>query len=299
MFVFLNIYVKNMTSGQRKIKKAIIVLIVFSFLVIVHHILFPKTMEPCFNGILDLGEDKIDCGGICVKECPAPLIPPEVNQIEVKWVKFVEDNGKYDLVAKIFNNNSSWGLSLLDYRFVIFGKNGEMLKTEKKETYIMPKGLLDNDISKYVIESNFAVDFDISRIEIEMSNYNWEEIKDSRDLSDFSSMTISVINEKGEYLEDESGFYYVYGETKNNSQYVFGRVDIYIVIFDKNDNIIAVGETDQWTVSDGGVREFRKFWNNPFQGEIDHIDYNAQTNVFDLANFMKDFGTGEKYIIPR
>ncbi|MCK4592311.1 hypothetical protein KAT63_02610 [Candidatus Parcubacteria bacterium] len=289
-----------MTSGQREIKKAIIISIVLFIVIITHYLMFPKITEPCFNGVLDIGEEKVDCGGICAKECPPPSAPPNIDEIGIEWVKFIKDDeNSYDLVAKIVNSNSSWGISSADYRFVVYGYNGEIIKTGKNETYIMPRGFLKEEGIKYIIEDDFKPNFNVKKVGIELFNYVWKEIKDSRDLPDFSTKVIDIKDKKDGYITDEPEFYYVFGVTKNASKYSFYRVDIDVIIYNANDEPIAVGKTNQWTVSGGGGWEFKIFWNKPFLSDIDYIDYEAQTNVFDSANFMKDFGTGEKYMIPR
>ena len=289
-----------MTSGQRKIKKAIIVSIVLFIIIIIHQFMFPEISEPCFNGVFDIGEEKVDCGGICVEECPPPPAPPKVDEISIEWVEFIKDGeNNYDFAAKIINNNSLWGVSSLNYRFVVYRNNGEMIKTEKIKTYIMPKGFLKEEGVKYIIEDNFKTNLKIEKVNIELSDYIWKEIKDLRDLPDFNAKIISIKDRKDGYITDGPEFYYIYGVTKNASKYSFYKVDIDVIIYNSSDEPIAVGKTNQWTVPGKGGWEFRIFWNEPFLVDIDYIDYEAQTNVFDSTNFMKDFGTGEKYIIPR
>lgn len=289
-----------MTNSQRIIKKTAIMLTFIIFVLILYKLMFPAVPEPCFNGVFDIGEDKIDCGGICQKKCPLPPTPPDVNEIKIEWSEFIKDGeSNYDLAAKIINNNSSWGVSSVDYVFLIYKKNGEIIKTEKDKTYIMPKGFLEEEGVKYIIRENFKSNFEIEKIEIELSDYTWKEIKDPRDISNFNSKIISIKDKKEDYVHDGPEFYYVYGVTKNVSRYSFYRVDIDVVVYGKSGRPIAVGKTNQWTVAGGNGWEFRIFWNYPFSESIGYIDYQTQTNVFDSENFMKEFGTGEKYTIPR
>ncbi|MCK5084767.1 MAG: hypothetical protein KAQ64_03880 [Candidatus Pacebacteria bacterium] len=289
-----------MTSGQRTIKKAIIILIILFIIIITHQLMFPKIPEPCFNGVLDIGEEKVDCGGVCIKKCPSPPTPPKVDDIRIEWVKFVKDGENYyDLVAKISNSNPSWGVSSVNYRFVVYSDDGEMIKTEKNKTYIMPKGFLKEEGVKYIIEDNFKLNLNINKVDIELFDHAWNEIKDSRDLPDFNSKVVYIKDKKNGYVTDGPEFYYVYGVTENASKYSFRVVDVNVVAYNANNEPIAVGKTNQWDMLGGGGWEFRIFWRESFSGEINYIDYEAQTNVLDTANFMKDFGTGERYIIPR
>jgi hypothetical protein len=291
-----------MTSSQRLIKKAIIMFTVAIIILVIYKLLFPPIPEPCFNGIYDIGEDKVDCGGICQKICPPPPMPPNVSEIKIISSDFVRDGeNNYDLVAKIINNNSSWGVSSVDYVFLIYKKNGEIIKTKKESTYIMPNGFLEEDGIKYIIQDNFKSDSEIEKVDIELSesSFIWKEIKDPRDIPNYNSKIINIKDKKGEFILGDNEFYYVYGVTENSSRYSFYRVDINVVIYNSNGKPIAVGKTNQWTVSGGSGWEFRIFWDNPFSKDIDLIDYQAQTNVFDSENFMEEYGTGERYMIPR
>lgn len=289
-----------MTNIQRIIKKTIIVFTALFIVFIFYKFMFPPAIEPCFNKTFDIGEEKVDCGGICAKNCPLPPTPPDVSEIKIEWVEFIKDGeNNYDLAAKIINSNSLWGISSINYAFLIYGKNGEIIKTETEKTYIMPNGFLQEEGIKYILKENYKPNFEIEKIEIGLSEYIWKEVKDLRDISDFNSKIININDKQNDYISDGPEFYYVFGVTKNSSKYSFYRVDIDVVIYNKNGKPIAAGKTDQWTVSGGEGWEFRIFWNNSFSDSVGYVDYQAQTNVFDSANFMKDFGTGEKYMIPR
>ncbi|MBW6440492.1 FxLYD domain-containing protein [Patescibacteria group bacterium] len=289
-----------MSKGQRLIKQSMILAIFITSLIMLYKILFPPVIEICFNSLLDLGEEKIDCGGICAKKCPPPLMPPDASDISLKFIDYVQDGeGSYDLVARISNSNVSWGLSSLGYRFQIFDENGNLTNSEDRETYIMPSGFIKDETGKYVIYDNFKYEGEISDIKIQLFDYVWNEIKDSRELLDYNVEIIQIKNTYGEFVEEGPEQYYVYGETKNNSRYSFYNVDIAVVVFDENDDVIGAGITEQATMASGDGWEFRIFWLNEFKNEIDHIDYEAQTNIFNGFNFMKEYGTGESYSIPR
>ena len=289
-----------MSNGQRLIKKMIIITILVSSLLIANRILFPPKIEVCFNGQQDIGEEKIDCGGVCSKKCPPPNRPPEVTDINIEWIKYVQNGeNNYDLIAKISNKNTSWGLASLGYRFLIYNNKNELIKSEDQITYIMPSGFVKNDKGKYIVYDNYSFKENIEKVDIELFDFNWKEIKDERELPDYNVDIIQIKNTYGELIEDGTGSYLVYGETKNTSRHNFRKVDIIVVIFDNRNEIIAVGKTEQETMAAGNGWEFRIFWNEPFSGAVDRIDYEAQTNIFNEYNFMKEYGTGEKYLVPR
>jgi len=290
---------KNMTKGQRIFKKMFIIAIILLILIGLCFLLFSDKPDKCLNGVLDAGEERVDCGGVCEKKCP--LILPDVSQIEVDWVEFVQDGeNRYDLVAKITNKNSSWGVTSVYYRFLIYDDEGNVAKTDFENTYIMPKGFLKEEGKKYIIENNYVFNSEIEKVDIEFEDYDWREVKDALDLVHFNSKIIEIEQEDYGFSEPIFGDYYVFGVANNTSKYIFDRVDISVVLFDKNNRLIAAGKTNHWTLGSDEKREFKIFWKNPIQGEVDYVDYIAQTNVFDSdSNLIDDITTGKEYLTPR
>lgn len=288
-----------MTKGQRILKKMFIIIIILLVPTVLYLLLFPNKPDVCFNGILDFDEERIDCGGACEKICP--LILPDVSQIDVDWVEFVQDGkNRYDLVAKITNKNSSWGVFSVYYRFVIYDNAGNITKTDFENTYIMPKGFLKEDGKKYIIENNYVLNTKIEKVYIEFEDFDWREVKDALDLAHVNFKVIEVEQENRGFPELTFGSYFVSGVAKNTAKYTFDRVDIAVVLFDKNNHLIAAGKTNHWTLGSDEKREFMIFWKNPIQGEVDYIDYIAQTNIFSSdANLLDDITTGNEYLTPR
>ena len=287
-----------MTEAKRKIKKLSIIGVVLFFIIITAWILFKPEERTCFNGIKDVGEEGIDCGGFCEKECPPPDKPPIVEDISIKWAKFVEDGeNNYDLVAEISNNNESWGVSSVNYVFNIYDKKGEIIDTVSGKSYVMPKGFLKSSESRYIIENDFKTSEDIEKVRLELYNFNWREVKNLRELPELDVEIIRITNKDHGFIEDGKEFYYAFGVTENISKYSFFKVDINIVIFDDYGELVAAGKTDQWTLKSGDGWEFKIFWTSPFSETIGMVNYEAQTNVFNISNFINVYGTGEKYTI--
>ncbi|MEA1936519.1 MAG: hypothetical protein U9N04_00165 [Patescibacteria group bacterium] len=289
-----------MTDIQRKLKKLFIAGVVLSITVSVVWIAFKPEERVCFNGVRDFGEDGIDCGGICAKVCPPNLRPPQVSDIKVEWIKFVPDGkNNYDLVAKLLNNNENWGLSVLNYEFVVYNRQGVIIDSVKNQTFIMPKGFLKNKGKRYIIKNDFKTSENIEKIDLVLSNFNWNEVKDLRDLPELNAEIIKIRNKKYGFVDEKEDFYYASGITENISKHSFFYIDINVILFNENNEPIAVGKTDQWTLEANSGWQFEIRWKNPFFEDVDYADFDAQTNIFNMNNFMKERMTGEKYIIPR
>jgi hypothetical protein len=289
-----------MTENQRMLKKLSIIGLILSFIIVAGLFSVSPEEQRCFNGIRDVDEEGIDCGGICKKKCPPLPKPPSVSDIEVEWVKYIEDGkGNYDLVASLSNSNERWGVSSVDYKFTVFNEGGKIIGARKDQMYIMPRGFLEGKGTKYLVENNFKTEEKIGKVNLELSNFNWDEIKDVRDLPELNTKIIKINSKDYGLVKNGSEFYYASGVTENTSKYSFFRVDIKVVLFDGNGELIAAGRTDQWTLEAGGKREFKIYWTKPFSGKVEYADYEAETNVFSLNNFMKDYGTKRTYTVPR
>lgn len=285
-----------MTGIQRAIKKAsIIALILFAILIVLWP-RFQQKEDACYNGKLDFGEDEIDCGGICSISCAPPEKPPIVEDVKIEWVRALKDgNNNYDLTAKIYNTNRHWGATSVNYKFLIYDNSNEVVDIIRGSTYIVPLGFSEGKGVKYVIENNYAYDKEITKVDFEFDNFRWSEVKDILALPELGVDTIMVKDREYGRVESGNGYYYVYGVTNNTSKYSFRTVDIYAVLYDEQNEPIAAGKTDQWTVGSGGGWEFRIFWNDKLDREVASVDYVAETNIYDQSNFMRDYGTGKKY----
>ncbi len=282
-----------MIGRLRELKKLTILIIFIATIIIILVILFPPPPKPiCENGKLDEGEKQIDCGGICAKSCP-PNYEYDINK---EWAAFVKDGEEnYDLIARVNNINTEWGVSSVNYRFTMYDKNNEKIGAREGSTYIIPKGYTENNGEKYIIESDFPSKIAIKKVKFELFDYSWEEVEDSLDIPELNDETIKVKDGRYGKPEDGSDGYYAYGVTRNNSIYSFNEVEIKVVLFDKNNNPIAAGKSNQNGVGTNSGWEFRVFWNESFEGEVDHADFEAETNIFATENFIKKYGTGRNY----
>lgn len=289
-----------MTNKQRKLKKLSIVgMLLFLILISTYGYWKPKE-EPCFNGVRDKEEEGVDCGGVCSNDCSALPKPPKVQNLQTEWVKFVKDGeNNYDLIAKLSNSNSQWGVSSVDYKFSVYDKNDRIVGARSGKTYIMPAIFLENTGVKYLIEDNFKTSEEIKKVDLETHNFNWSEVRNDKSLAESNKKIIEVVDQKHGFVENGNEFYYAYGVTKNTSEYSFFMIDIEVVLFDDNNEPIAAGKTDQWTIEAGQGWEFMVYWKNPFEKSVDRVEYEAETNIFNSTNFMKVYGTGRKYMIPR
>lgn len=281
-----------MNSVKRFLKKAFVLLIVFSFLGgTAYLVLRPKT-KPCFNRVQDNGETGVDCGGFCDAVCPRPGKPDYVRDLSINWTKFVADGrNNYDFIVSISNENASWGISLMDYELSYYDEAGTLLGSKKGKTYAMPKGSKKTEPStKYIIEEDVASNVRPARAEIKLSDQIWEEVTSAHDVDNLNEEVILISNTYFD-MNRSLNVYNAGGISENTSVYDFDRVDFSVVLWGEGDELLAVGKTNQRTVRSGDGWGFSSLFTN-FKGSISdvkRVDCRAETNVFDPNNFMKEY----------
>jgi hypothetical protein len=266
-------------------------LIVFSVIALVAFWLTRPAKDLCTDRIQDNHETGIDCGGFCDSACAIPSKPASVKDIVVNWVKFAKSGeGRYTLVADLSNNNASWGVSSVGYVFTYYSNSGMVLGTREGKASITPKGNTTAASVKYIIEDAVLSNTPIAKVELALKDYQWNEIKNADDIDNLNEAIINISG-KDFHIDDAIKAYVATGTTKNTSKYDFYKVGINVVVFGKDNQLLAAGKTTQLTMATGSGWGFTVAWPNLKidKSTVDHVDYRAETDVFDKNNFMKAY----------
>lgn len=90
------------------------------------------TVNPtCFDGLLNQGEEKTDCGGPCTA-CAGIVFDPLRVEGAVNLFTVVEGRGV--LLAKVSNPNTNYSARPFGYVFHVFGADGQLLRDVEGET---------------------------------------------------------------------------------------------------------------------------------------------------------------------
>lgn len=88
----------------------------------------------CRNGVLDQGEQRTDCGGVCSLVCREDVRPPIVQ-----WARtFKQTAGEYTAAAYIQNNNPGVGARDVGYSFQLFDENNQLVVEQRGNIDIPP-----------------------------------------------------------------------------------------------------------------------------------------------------------------
>jgi len=271
---------------RKQIIIVFVILVVLGLLGVGAYYKWFYTAPTCFDKIQNQNEEGVDCGGPCQMSCEILT----VKNLEVQWAKavFLKDD-LYDLVAKIDNVNPNYGLERFDYSFRLFDRDGQFISEKKGSSFILPGQ------NKYIIETNAPASVRPAKTDLVIvaaQKTDWQRLT-----NDFATPDIFVQDKKFEYLEGQAGqgTAQASGIIKNNSNFDFDKITVAVVLFDANKEIIGVNKTEAYTIPAGEERYFSVLWFSPLAGEVKSVDMLADTNLFSDSNFMKRFGTVEKF----
>src|SRR3989344_4959956 len=242
----------------------------------------------CFDKVQNNSEEGIDCGLLaCGVACEPAILP--LNVLSQKLIEV--RSGDYDFVAQINNPNSFFGTSrakyTLDFGGVIPNRSGTF--------YILPGQ------TRFIIVNGIRSDSTLTSVSINITEVGWEKVEVFENINfPIQRKSYAVVDKNGVFSEFEA-------VVLNSSDFDFDKVEVGIILFSARggpasggdndfDDIIAVNRTDIRTFLSKTERSFKVTWpaTLPRQGGA-RQDVEVLTNVFENSNFIKRYGTQEKF----
>ena len=226
------------------------------------------TRASCTDGIKNGKEEGVDCGILaCGKACEPAIMP--INVISSKFLQV--GAGDYDFVAQVSNPNISYGASRVEYN----------LGSSSGSFYILPGQ------TKWVVLTALKIPNGVQGIRLVIKNAQWEKL-------DLPSNAVNFVIRSKNYGSIKNGSE-LSGSLFNNSNFDFDKVDVAVILFDDTDNIVGVNKTDIRTFVSKSERGFNVAWPFALPGNVARQDVEASTNLFENSNFIKNYGTEEKF----
>ncbi|OGI27636.1 MAG: hypothetical protein A2359_02935 [Candidatus Moranbacteria bacterium RIFOXYB1_FULL_43_19] len=273
-----------MTSLQRSIKRAIIILvyiIIFSGIGTGAFFLF-RTEPTCDDGKLNQGEEKADCGGPCQK-CEEI---PKIENAEILEKRLVPSGAnRYDALVKIKNPNSLFGIEDLGYTFNFLDASGKVIGQKEGAIFLLPVE------TKYIFVFNMDLAEKPDSVDFRIKSYRWQKF------SDYEEPNIASYQKEFSFISGGPGFAQLKLKIQNKSGYDFKKISTKAVLRDRQGNPVAINETYNNDVRINEEREVIFQWSEPFSQDIDvqNIEVDEEANVFSDDNFMKKYGTPDQY----
>lgn len=232
----------------------------------IYYGLTPKVS--CTDGIKNGKEEGLDCGILaCSKACEPAIMP--INIISSQFLQ--TSQGDYDFVAQISNPNASYGASRVEY---VLGSNFGSF-------YILPGQ------TKWLVFIALKIPEGTNSLKLVINNAQWEKL--------------NMPNDAVRFVLRRKDYHSVLNGTEldavlyNNSNYDFDKIDVAVILLDDAGSIVGVGKTDIRTFLSKSERGFNVTWPFALPGNVVRQDVEAQTNLFENSNFIKSYGSQEKF----
>ncbi len=260
---------------EYRLKRQItIVSILASFLLVVLFSFFwtNKEAPSCFDNILNQDEENVDCGGSVCAPCKSVIF----EDIQVLDSFVVYFDGGYDAVARIKNPNSQYGVNNLTYKFKFYDKDNNFISEVSGRDYIL------SGKSKYIIASNIKLDEVPAYAKFEIGPTLFKEQKRTNIKLPIFSKRYEKINEFGSSVKSQ-----VSGILENQTNYSFVDVDLVVLLFDKNGNVIATNQSRVNNLRSGERRNITVPWFSDVNGQVFKVVIEAYANSLDDSNILR------------
>jgi hypothetical protein len=274
-----------MIPAKRRILKrtiiSIVYLIIFSLLIFGIYSIF-GAKPTCSDGTKNQNEEGVDCGG----PCAACEKMPEVKSVQVVEKAILASNdGQYDVMVKITNPNSQFGIADFEYSLDLLDSERKVIGRSEGTSFILPSQ------TKYVLAFNVVSSGKPNDLDFKVRSFKWTKF------TEYEEPLVQVYAKEFNLIGAGSSFATLKARIKNLSDYNFRNITIKAVI--RNDQNVPVA-LNQTNVNDVKINEEREVvfnWGSSFEIGLDapKIEINPEVDFFSDDNFMKKYGSPEQY----
>ncbi len=223
-------------------------------------------VEPtCYDGKRNGDEVGVDCGGVCAFYCKAELADPKI-----RWVRFFEVSpGLVHAVAYIEHTYPTAGAQSASYEFKLYDENNNILTTRPGTTYLGPMG------RTALVETLIPVGNTVPAVArfAFTGAIPWEKIP-----VEYSQV---VIKTDRYLLETFDGGTRLTASLDNQSRITFDDLDIIAILYDKDDNAIAVSKSLLATLPSQGSATVYFTWPSALEERTARVEVIPRINPFD------------------
>jgi hypothetical protein len=259
--------------SRRTNKRLIIASIFFSVLTGTGFLIYYSSQPApsCFDNIQNQEEEDIDCGGPCP---PCELV--YIKDIDVLWAKAItsQDNF-YDLAAQIKNPNPNYGSGQAPYQFELYDSQDNLISQLTGSTFILPNQ------TKYLLQTKTESNQPIKRVKLSFGQIDWQKKED------YQPPQLFIQQKEYRLLpSQELGFSQARGILINKTSFDFDKIDIDVLLFDAGHRLLATNQTEIRSLTAGQERDFVVTWFREITGQVNFVEVEAETNIFDPSNYL-------------
>lgn len=250
-------------SDKRKLMYAVTVFLILVLFGGLWYIFFGYEAPSCIDKKQNQSEEGVDCGGPCSIICTAQVTPPLVLWQRV----FPLGGGLSNAVAYIENSNTNLGVQEAIYSFRLYDDKNIIVAERKGRTFIGPNSRFA------IIEPRISTGERVpTRAFFEFLSFsNWERTDNLRPPPMF------VRDEK---LTNESTLTRLDATLKNGTIVDIDNIDAVAILYDKNENAVAVSSTKVDTLPKEGSVNLVFTWPKIITDDIGRIEVIPRVDPF-------------------
>lgn len=233
----------------------------FVSLVVGGIIYFNQPEETCFDNKKNQDEEGIDCGGVCTT---CVVNPKEVVTL---WTRvFKVNEGVYEASALIKNPNLFYGLGLLKYTFKIYDTANILVAVREGQTFVNPQDEF------LIFEGGINTgERQVAKVFVELEPLmDWQYIEEEK--------PALVVSEKS---FSNTPFSTMSARLFNESLFAIEDIFATVVLYDQNENAIAVSATKIDSIPGKSSRNAIFTWGRP----LDVLP--SSSKIFTRINLLK------------
>ena len=260
---------------------ALIYLIIAVLLGVLIYYAFIKAPETCSDSKQNQNETGIDCGGVCAA-CKENITGEALQFMEQAFVP--AGNGKYDVLARVYNPNDVEGASSFTYTAVLKDSGGNVLAARSGKSYILPQE------NKYILELNLATAVPPATAAFTVDNVEWARFSGYQE-----KPAVNIYQKSYSEISSGAGFGEVKGLLMNESSYDFRSIIVKVILRDSVGSPLAFNSTEIRTVLSSEERDFRLVWPSAFPGVVEKVEMEVDADVYHSDNFIRQYLPGGKF----
>lgn len=201
------------------------------------------------------------------------------SPLSVEQVAAVRHGGTVDLVARLRNPNTEFGIRSVTGTFRMLTDNGTELATHSETTYLLP-GMI-----QYLIALDIPSPGSFATVELMLNEPTTATVPSTLTLPSFASFPRERTQFKSgsRIIEEQTGI------LRNASNLDWERIEIIGIALDERDTVVGVSKTFLGALKGGSQLEFTLQWPAPARATSRVILW-PTTNIFEETNSIKIIG---------
>ena len=215
----------------------------------------------CMDGVKNGSETGVDCGGNCQNLCPAETLAPTIL-----WSRSFEvAPGVWNAAAYVENHNGNAGARQLRYRFRIFEAGNVLIVERVGMTFLAPGS------AAVIVEPSMLV----GERKPLLTQFEFLELPQWEKISDGAVPDITVQSSE---LTNAETLPRISAVARNRSLFDVAAVEATAIVYDAEDNAIAVSKTLLPSLQRGEEKQIVFTWPKPFTTSPTRIDVRARAS---------------------